>query len=108
MSDEKKIALSDIANNIAKRVEKNYGTTVMYDASWIVEDELKALQPEQKWQTIDTAPRDGTPVILLYRDGNKVSVGWWSGNEQIGWGNNFANNMNVSHFIPLPEPPEKI
>ena len=59
-----------------------------------------------QWLPIDSAPRDGTPLILLYKDGKKVSVGWWSGNEQIGWGNNFASNMNVSHFLPLHAPPE--
>lgn len=69
------------------------------------------------WQKIETAPRDGTRIILftttegdvdmeeylaLTQAGpvKEVQVGWWDG---IGWQAEMIGNP--THWMPLPEPP---
>lgn len=66
------------------------------------------------WQPIETAPKDGTSVILAaVRDGKYV-VGeglwegdaWWWANE---WGDYNTDQIEmyrqVTHWMPLPDPP---
>lgn len=77
-----------------------------------------------EWQTIDTAPRDGTIVLLFgpwsgqisgygntpridigyYRDGKSEFVGndWWeliTGDGYVAW-------MTPTHWMPLPKEPK--
>jgi hypothetical protein len=64
------------------------------------------------WRTIDSAPRDGTDVIL----GGKgwTTVGWWcetGGHEgwyetNTHWSDYYDGWINVpTHWQPLPDPP---
>jgi len=65
-----------------------------------------------EWQPIDTAPKDGT-VIIVYGDKNDrpnvqthfYQTAAWVGN---GW-TNAANSWlkDVTHWIALPAPPKK-
>ena len=67
----------------------------------------------QQWQPIETAPKDGTNILLVNRIGN-VATGLWQGNgEYEGWwlrgGNRpntfFNHHYGPSYWMPLPEPP---
>ena len=67
----------------------------------------------QQWQPIETAPKDGTNILLVNRAGN-VATGLWQGNgEYEGWwlrgGNRpntfFNHHYGPSYWMPLPEPP---
>lgn len=65
------------------------------------------------WQPIETAPKDGTNILLVNRKGNMAtglwvvngaSKGWWlrGGNEP----NTFFNGHHgPTHWMPLPKPP---
>ena len=62
-----------------------------------------------KWQPIDTAPRDGTSILLWatpHQMGiakNRPIVGHFS----LGWWSDFnAVISHASHWVPLPNPPE--
>lgn len=72
--------------------------------------ELAELQQATRWQPIETAPRDGTFVLLSGRD-LPVWQGSWvgtSGRYAInGWTrfNSVDINWNQTHWKPLPEPP---
>lgn len=67
------------------------------------------------WQPIETAPRDGSEVILS--DGHSVGAGFWhdgSGCFRAGEGTfwemdrgslSTARNAGATHWMPLPEPP---
>lgn len=59
-----------------------------------------------KWRPIETAPRDGTDVLLAYRDGTPrlVVAGWWHGRwvQYEYWRTNLPEPFA---WQPLPEPP---
>ena len=74
-----------------------------------------------EWQTIETAPRDGTEILLLAplewsqqaRDneeqriglGNWIFAGWWWA-EKKTWRNRLASWTNApTHWLPLPPAP---
>ena len=54
------------------------------------------------WQPIETAPKDGTVIIVYAPDFFQTAA--WVGN---GW-TNAANSWlgDVTHWMPLPEPPK--
>ena len=67
----------------------------------------------QQWQPIETAPKDGTNILLVNRIGN-VATGLWQGNGECeGWwlrgGNRpntfFNHHYGPSYWMPLPELP---
>jgi len=56
---------------------------------------------------METAPKDGTCVLLWNRD--EVAVGHWTGGDIHGrwWDENEEYTFNhVTHWMPLPEPPD--
>lgn len=72
------------------------------------------------WQPIETAPRDGTRV-LLFRHGpnNQIVCGWWNTDcyakrPRSYWSHDFericgtidARQNPPTHWMPLPEPPQ--
>ena len=65
-----------------------------------------------KWQPIETAPKDGTEILILCREGNMFVARWsYSGCYEY-WVSNAcaddcygADDCDVSHWMKLPEPP---
>jgi hypothetical protein len=59
------------------------------------------------WQTIESAPRDGTPILSW--DGVRRVVIIWSTRDK-GWFLDGADDRpdwtGVTHWMPLPEPPK--
>ena len=56
-----------------------------------------------EWQTIDTAPKDGTSILV--NDGGNVIIAWWDG----GWYSGAyepPQATEVTHWMPLPEAPK--
>lgn len=71
---------------------------------------------ENKWQPIETAPKDGTKVLCFGSlPGRKaIFIGWWADklssihyvNDSPGWYNENMDDRDCpSHWMPLPEPP---
>jgi len=66
------------------------------------------------WQPIETAPKDGTNILLFNRAGNVAAGLWLSGALGTGWflrgGNRpdtfFNEHFGPTHWQPLPEPPK--
>ena len=56
------------------------------------------------WQTIETAPKDGSDVLLSAANWHgDVLVGCWSFN---GWRDRYdADELAPTHWMPLPPPP---
>lgn len=70
-----------------------------------------------KWQPIETAPKDGTRV-LLFRPRHGVVCGrwdddkyakrvrpYWSNDQERLWGTLETRDNQPTHWMPLPEPP---
>jgi len=69
------------------------------------------------WQPIETAPKDGTRVLLYcakastqtkWRQGMQA-VDYWRTRENAGfegWGKFNKSHFPATHWMPLPEPPE--
>ena len=64
-----------------------------------------------EWQPIETAPRDGTFVLLFLPHIETVRTGYWSHMTGKGWMINWASTYRtsvdgpVTHWQPLPDPP---
>lgn len=69
------------------------------------------------WQPIETAPRDGTEILLGYA-GSHSCAGYWMGDPALNYWNEtgwFWTGANVitehpdspTHWQPLPPPPEE-
>jgi hypothetical protein len=61
------------------------------------------------WQTIETAPKDGSDILIVRL--NRVRVGFWRPKEGrwgfYGAGGVWAEKNNPpTHWMPLPEPPK--
>lgn len=68
-----------------------------------------------EWQLIETAPKDGTSILLFGED--RVSYGGWMsaadqgaepGEEYLisaGWWSVELNENAPTHWMPLPDPP---
>lgn len=68
------------------------------------------------WQPIETAPKDGTPILVYSREASDpqiVLASWreYQGSPDDGgwydwWDNNAPEiDATVTHWQPLPEPP---
>lgn len=91
--------------------------------AWLRSRRASTPSPEGQttWQPIETAPKDGTPVLLWWRDEHDVE--WWAcgrwrqfGDGSRGWfGESFHSSEVKSwtrllgecptHWMPLPSPP---
>ena len=65
-----------------------------------------------RWQTIDSAPKDGTHILAYGKGyGQYTHVTWWVPHiaakcgERYGW--HYPQNgwMEPTHWMPLPAPP---
>jgi len=64
--------------------------------------EMPALVLPVAWQPIETAPKDGTPVLVA--DGSWVGVLAWD-RYANGWVNDEMDSASPTHWRPLPKPP---
>jgi len=70
------------------------------------DDEPTGATPMQaRWQPIETAPRDGTRVLLGRHD--NVMLGYWEFSEGPGWwtDSEWWGNDHFTRWQPLPAPP---
>jgi hypothetical protein len=59
--------------------------------------EVQARLEAMRWRPIDTAPHDGTWLLLYHPDG-MMTVGCWVGGEA-------PDENDPTHWMPLPPPP---
>ncbi len=81
-------------------------------------------RPQYEWQPIETAPKDGTHILLFIE--SKIIEGWWEKREydgpwpmvlelwktiwlsEHGCGCCAEDNDDPTHWMPLPEGPDGI
>lgn len=70
-----------------------------------------------EWKPIETAPKDGTAILLSLSDGNMVvaefvtvsdgSSGWEMFHEELGdCRRGYFCSVTATSWMPLPEPPK--
>ena len=77
------------------------------------------------WQPIETAPKDGTWVMLYGKESwteqddkvQPIVVGFWNASsrykEDWGWAfcfwdSDWRSTFDATHWMPLPEPPQSL
>lgn len=65
-----------------------------------------------KWLPIESAPKDGTPILCYWPEwancepwGCAFGVAYWSYGEWRDPDDELAISPTMSHWMPLPEPP---
>ncbi|BCZ76012.1 hypothetical protein [Komagataeibacter phage phiKX1] len=67
--------------------------------------ELERAEMGQKWRPIETAPKDGTCILVPVKFIGADVVTWWA----AAWRettNGLRLNEAPTHWMPLPNPPE--
>ncbi len=65
-----------------------------------------------EWLDIDTAPLDGTDILLLTHDGMNMIVASWEEDAPDDWrwmtldGPTYHRDV-ATHWMPLPPPPQR-
>lgn len=76
-----------------------------------VEERLAELEAAQEWMPIESAPRDGTPLLLTSAaHGMLILVGWYD-SELEAWSlwpgeKAYGARIGATHWLPLPSPPK--
>lgn len=74
---------------------------------------IDAALAEPQWRPIETAPKDGTQLLLVSEDGVQV-VGYWGKHNHVplyGWlrpvelYGEEVDGLDPTHWMPLPEKP---
>lgn len=66
--------------------------------------ELRKRLERLEWQPIETAPRDGTPILLYSSDDGCHQGCWFDGRDDTGWCTDGLFSNDWTHWKPL-EPP---
>lgn len=64
-----------------------------------------------EWQPIETAPKDGTAILLwpCWSDEIVYAGKWYDGKVKNAWVTQWGNQAlpgKITHWMPLPEPPQ--
>ncbi len=65
-----------------------------------------------EWQSIETAPKDGTPVLLYIPSVNDMVTAKYLGRQWVlcefgGYAEDGDLDGDPTHWMPLPSPPER-
>ena len=66
------------------------------------------LLQQQQWQPIESAPRDGTKILIWVEDDENYIVSWCEWKEygqDWDWYDDNCISHKPTHFMPLPKPP---
>ena len=84
------------------------------EARMALERELEAVRKDAGWRDIETAPKDGTAILLAYKlwpqfpSGPYGEVAQWD-DFYCGWAGALPETQSdaaFSHWMPLPPPPD--
>lgn len=93
---------------IAQRIIRSGGGRGVFDFDKAIERIDAALQQAMaderaaKWQPIETAPRDGTPILIAFSDGRVQQHVLKPAHVKAVW---FPDGEGPTRWQPLPDPP---
>ena len=100
-----------MSSNTPCLVPDDSGYAVKFEDYCKLEAELTTLKAENEWQPIETAPKDGTVVLVgrFVDDGQAycnglIAVDWYRGPD-MQWGMFSKRYWPATHWMPLPKPP---
>ncbi|QEL18756.1 hypothetical protein PX52LOC_05793 [Limnoglobus roseus] len=68
------------------------------------------MKRESSWQPIETAPKDGTEVLLLSHPAAMLppdyAVAYWDEVDEVWYWNKPKRFLCPTHWMPLPAPPQ--
>lgn len=99
--------MSDIVAKLREQIAPRTGD-YMNDLLFTAAEEIELLRAERQWQPMETAPRDGTMVLMWTEWG--VIIGFWGqrANRWLGSASSHTKDLeDVRHWLPLPKPPEQ-
>ena len=70
-----------------------------------LEAEIESLRAQLEWQPIETAPKDGAPLLIAFRN-KEVAIAPWSKSGPMEVTPQFDLGWTATHWMPLPAPPE--
>ena len=78
----------------------------------ILKQEIMKLAELTFWQPIETAPKNGTWILISlyynnYPNEKQTAITFWM-DDITGWvwfGNNYKEKITLTHWMPLPNPP---
>ena len=69
------------------------------------EEDAGQLRANMTWQPIETAPKDGTEILLWEPKGEGICIGCYY--PTTGWNNGYDKLLHTpTHWMPLPEEPK--
>ena len=71
-------------------------------------DRIKELEAKLEWQPIETAPKDGTPILLLIKSPRNAIQASFSGSCWVDCWCAFVDPYEPTHWMPLPSPPQAL
>lgn len=99
--------------DIVERLRHSANVLGNYDSEWTPDvatmraaaAEIERLRSLTEWRPIETAPRDGTDILIF--EGNAIIAAWWtSANPRLsGWDAGEFMCDHPTHWLPLPPPP---
>ena len=103
------------AEMTAKSGNRDWPGSAPYRAVQLCEFEAPPQATEPAWRPIETAPKDGSEILLAHPDGSMV-VGWWredrTRGKVCGWSDGWSDGDDFAmtwptHWMPLPAAPEE-
>jgi len=121
-----KSAFADASSNNIRLAETSHRAKKAEAERDALKSEVERLKAAQAWQPIETAPKDGTKIILFGRcewndygnpsDEPEIAIGYWgaeyvfgTAKEDYEWlttsSNPYVDKCHATHWMPLPTPP---
>lgn len=74
-----------------------------------LQSEIERLREAQRWIPVEERLPDNEQDVFIWCDrcGGDRDVGWWSLKNKVWVVNGFTLCYNVTHWMPLPEPPKE-
>ncbi len=106
--------MSDLVKMANKHADgiSTYAPDGVADLLRLLADRIAELEAAQGWQTMDSAPKDGTRILVLTKYG--PFTGHWAEDVEGMDGSWFVHGITeavqqseATHWLPLPTPPEE-
>lgn len=95
----------ELIEQLANKIEETVPHDISQIAFSLTAEQLEAFakayaqtQGQSNWQPIETAPKDGTEVLLLSTNSKRDIAMYCNG----VWLDGYSNDVDPTHWMPLP------